>query len=95
VTDQRKACYADALRQWRDGMRSHPNWKPSYAAFGLTLDEAVDIEASGYSTDGMPQHLRWNGVPLTDEQYAKLDAARPAAPRTPQSEGTNNNNEVT
>jgi hypothetical protein len=77
MNDQDKACYADALAMWRGSLRSHPDWKPSAASFGLTDEEAADVEAYGYDTSSIPAHLRWNGKALTDEQYAKLTQKQP------------------
>lgn len=75
--DQRKAAYADALQMWKGSLRCHSNWRPDASAFGLSNDEALAVELDGYDTSGLPEHLRWNGKALTDEQYARLDAARP------------------
>jgi hypothetical protein len=58
MNDQRKACYAAALIVWRTRWDSLPGRKPLPSAFGLSMEEALEIEDHGHSLDGLPEHLR-------------------------------------
>ena len=60
--DHRKASYAGALIAWeRSELGSE--WRPLHKAFGLTDDEAAEVERDGYDTSCLPTPLRPSEAP--------------------------------
>jgi hypothetical protein len=57
--DMRKAAYHSCLNLWQKMLNENKKdtGKPNYQAFGLTLEEAKDVEDNGYSLKGNPSHL--------------------------------------
>ena len=56
--DQRKASYQACLVTWRSVMGDNLEAKPNFKAYGLTQQEAEEVERDGYDTSKLPKHFQ-------------------------------------